>query len=1052
MTVEVAEDVSASSMAAALYNELFWFLIGFVIIRVGLRAGLMPRLRIQLPWKRWDWGGAGTAATAEAQRRRAVSKAICANAAAGKHQAVLDTWRRESVCTPLPADALALVAETLAALKADHLAEDLVGHMQKHGGELSRPATLHSLLNALTVSGHLLKAEALAVLAGERLGLGRDTRSLEILVGGFAAADDEKKVCVLLRSLPAEVGSEAAARLHFVAVKGFLKSGAVQAAARQCEQMQRRGVPPSPRCLGDLLRIARGRNELGAVLDLLDGAVPVPAEAAAPALSDCLLREDHETASRVERLVRAHGSLTYTVFEPLLKINAKADGDHAMELLKEMQECGFFASEGLCGSLLARCAEVQNLKFAEALLEYLRSRSMMSLALYKTLMKVYACSGLFEKACDLYDDVVRDGIEPDSVMYGCLVKFAVKCSRKSLSWKLFEKANGGDVQNYMWLMRAAGRDGDVDGALSLLRKLKETQAEGVDASVYNCALDVCVSNGDTQQAEGLLTEMCAAGLHNQVTYNTLMKGHVAKGDVEAARRVLSQMARAGLTPDGVSYNCLLSAVVSAGDLQQAWCIISEMDRNRVPLDHYSVSIMMKAARRAKHTRDADRALSVLDRTSVCICEDEVLFNSALDACIHRRDTERLARVVAGFAEFGQAKLRPSVHTYGLLIKACSLLQRLPSCRELWKEMTQQRSITPTDITLSCMLDALVCGHAVDEAVTLFRKWQPIVPANTVIYATLIKGFASNGDPKRAMDIFRELREEGLPMNLVAYTTLIDAQARVGDMEKATDLLRMMEQDGCQPNLITYSSLVKGHCVRGSLREAFAALQEMLRRGIAADTVIYNTLLDGCVRHSKFDLADQLLADMNKCNVERTNFTISIVVKMWGKRRRLDEAFQVVRDSQQDRGMRLDAQVGTCLISACLLNRAIDRALQAFEDLKRWPDGTPDAGTYGALIAGLVRHGRCRKAAELAEEACGLAEGPRASLWPLSEETLDVLFKALKAEGLYEELGQAIASRISELGPSPHGAHRNARWQSRAGQVPCRPAAPGAVRSRTRGGW
>merc|ERR1719222_1840867 len=101
---------------------------------------------------------------------------------------------------------------------------------------------------------------------------------------------------------------------------------------------------------------------------------------------------------------------------------------------------------------------------------------MMSLAVYKTLMKVYACCGLFDKACDLYQQVLADGIQPDHVMYGCLVKFAVKCGRTDLSKELFEKSEGGDIQNYMWLIRAAGREGNVKRALELLRGLEGKMA------------------------------------------------------------------------------------------------------------------------------------------------------------------------------------------------------------------------------------------------------------------------------------------------------------------------------------------------------------------------------------------------------------------------------------------------------------------------------------------------------------------------------------------------------------------------------------------------
>merc|ERR1719162_832366 len=124
------------------------------------------------------------------------------------------------------------------------------------------------------------------------------------------------------------------------------------------------------------------------------------------------------------------------------------------------------------------------------------------------------------------------------------------------------------------------------------------------------------------------------------------------------------------------------------------------------------------------------------------------------------------------------------------------------------------------------------------------------------------------------------------MNLVCYTSLIDAQARAGNMDQALEILKLMEADDISPNWITYTALVKGYCVRGDMDEALNVFQMMVNRGIPADTVLFNTMLDGCVRHSHFELADSMLLEMSKFDARPSNVTVSIVVKMWGKRRRL----------------------------------------------------------------------------------------------------------------------------------------------------------------------
>jgi len=283
-----------------------------------------------------------------------------------------------------------------------------------------------------------------------------------------------------------------------------------------------------------------------------------------------------------------------------------------------------------------------------------------------------------------------------------------------------------------------------------------------------------------------------------------------------------------------------------------------------------------------------------------------------------------------------------------------------------------------------------------------------------------------------MGIFEELQQKGVKMNLVAYTTLIDAQARAGSMDKAEELFQQMELAGCEPNHITYSIVIKGYCFKADLPRAFELFQEMLGRGLKADAVVFNTLLDGCVRHSCFDLADELLASLEKYNISPSNFTLSIVVKMWGRRRQLDLAFEAVRcmPKKYPGSCRMDAQAGNCLLSICMQNGAPDRAVEAFREMETWPDfGFPEEQAYNVLISGLVKHRRrdqdLRLAAAFAEEAClrgcwssggraAAAHQQRQSSYGV-EPILQLLRALARDEHLDEELGRPLAAKLRSHG-------------------------------------
>eukprot|EP00932_Pfiesteria_piscicida_P015149 SRR837773.27158.p1 GENE.SRR837773.27158~~SRR837773.27158.p1 ORF type:complete len:153 (+),score=6.45 SRR837773.27158:51-509(+) len=137
----------------------------------------------------------------------------------------------------------------------------------------------------------------------------------------------------------------------------------------------------------------------------------------------------------------------------------------------------------------------------------------------------------------------------------------------------------------------------------------------------------------------------------------------------------------------------------------------------MPIDSYVISTLMQLCRKLPDRKEALKTLAILDRPDVKIFDDEIVFNTVLDACIFRRDMRRLAWTVDGYSG---SNVRASTRTYGLLIKACAVLHRTQSCRSFWKEMVEERQMLPTDVTLGCMIDALIEAGCIDEGLALFR--------------------------------------------------------------------------------------------------------------------------------------------------------------------------------------------------------------------------------------------------------------------------------------------------------------------------------------------
>jgi len=938
-------------------------------------------------------------------------KTIEAEVTAGHMISAVKAWRSVKARMPTQFETLKLVVQAILEVEPTSLEKEITEHMSDHREVLGNARTAATILDVIARAGQITLMEQVHKSFCDSLRIRPSAQIYEVLLGGHASVGDERKVAEICSELQSN-HMKITARGYSLTIKGFLKNNMVDASLKHILDMHHAGFTVPSFATTQLVREACESQQGLEIFAAFEEHISLPQEAAVLLLEECLKRSDLSQARRIEQLARKQGSgpLPVGAYTALLK-NCVIHSDlYALELFEEMQKLNVRISDRLCVGLLARSAETKFLRFAEEIVKVVRKRDGMTLAVYSALMKVYAYSGMYDKACDLYDQIIAQGMEPDNVMYGCLMKFAVECGRTDLSRDLFSKVPTFDIQHYMSLIRAAGRDKNIDRAFQVLQKLKESGVTA-DLAVYNCVLDVCVSAGDMSRARELIAEMRTISKLDMIAYNTFLKGFCGVGDIHGAKELLLEMESAGMPPNDVSYNCMINAAVSKGLWQEAWSTVDMMERSGVKVDHYTVSILMKALKKSKDSRNVGRALALLDHSGLDPCSDEVMLQTLLETCIRHREHFRLQSITKSFEK---SSLQPSVFTYGSLIKACSILKRVDKCWELWSKMADERAMEPNDIVLGCMLDALVCNDHVEEALSLFKKYQEKVRPNTIIYSTLMKGFANSRQASRAMDMWREMRESGMSMNTVVYNGVIDAQARLGLMDEVSLLVQTMDKDGCEPDPITYSTIVKGYCVSGMLDKAFDVFRSMQQNQMANDSIVYNTLLDGCVRQNRMDLADLLLEDMDTFNITPSNFTLGNMVKMWGRRKRLDKAFEIIEEIPKKHGFKANAQAKTCLMFACLNNHDVDAALRVFEGLRSSDKGA-DWKTYASIIGGTVRHGCVEQAVALVEDAYGLnGEAKVKAVSPghgLDTDCLEQLLHSLVQKGQMKSLGLPLLNKL-----------------------------------------
>lgn len=555
-----------------------------------------------------------------------------------------------------------------------------------------------------------------------------------------------------------------------------------------------------------------------------------------------------------------------------------------------------------------------------------------------------------------------------------------------------------DLQRALASIKSHARNKDLKSATATFNRIKNSGVV-MRPAIYNGYLDACVQSGDVDASLNLFEEMKTLCYVDVVSYNTLLKAYLSAGRLAEARALVQEMDSAGLAANKVTYNELLNAKVAAKDRQGMWEIVNEMQRAGLKVNLITCSILLKSLTPNSGESDLPRIMKHIDSVEEPI--DDILFSSIIEACIRIKHLDILSDFLARYRSKANNFAGLSAFSYGAMIKAFGEAGNVHQVRELWALM-QGNDVNPTATTIGCVVEALVVNKQPDEAWQLCQE-QLEHPdrkgmINTVVYSSVLKGFAAARRMSKVMSVYKDIRKEGIPCNTITYNTLLDACAKCASMDLAAGLLEDMRTSGIEPDIITYSTIIKGYCLSGDVGRAFSVLEEMKQDGqFAPDEIMYNSLLDGCAKQRNLNDALRVFEEMKEAKIKPSNFTLSILVKLLGNARRLGQAISTVEELSAQHGLRLNIQVYTCLVHACIQNRRLERALAVYEDMIK-ERCNADEKFYGVLVKGCLQLHQPTKAIDVIRAAYKLpgssfSSGPRV----VGVDALDEMLQKISKE-------------------------------------------------------
>lgn len=515
-------------------------------------------------------------------------------------------------------------------------------------------------------------------------------------------------------------------------------------------------------------------------------------------------------------------------------------------------------------------------------------------------------------------------------------------------------------------IRNAAVKGSLDDAIAVFRACpKQCTLQ------YNAVVDACLVCGDILAAKNFTSEAIAAGSADITTYNTLVKIHLRSGSFQEAQSVIIDMRAARIEPNTTTFNELLDAAVSKNSTD-VWRIVDEMEAAHVKPNQITCSIVLKSVQSAPHSKHyLDKALALLDKITECM--DEVLLSSVIEACIRVDRIDRLRIFLRNQRNDTRFRITSS-HAYGSLIRAYGATKDIDAVWEAWRELRARR-IELTSVTIGCMVEAVVTntgpanGYELIRELIMHAETRPLI--NSVIYGSVLKGFSHHRDFDKVWAVYKEMCQEGLQLSIMTYNTLVDACARCGEMSRVSFLLNDMVDNQIQPSIVTYSAIMKGYCQENRIDKALEVMDEMRRTSkFQPDEHIYNTIIGGCARKGMYDKGVALLEEMCQAGIAPSNFTLSVLVKLASRSRRLDKAFELVEELPRKFNFRLNVHVYNNLIQATLTHKDLRHAFQVIERML-CQRVRLDVRTYSLLLRACVDANDSETAAGLLRAGLGL---------------------------------------------------------------------------------
>ncbi|XP_024540112.1 pentatricopeptide repeat-containing protein At2g40720-like [Selaginella moellendorffii] len=519
-------------------------------------------------------------------------------------------------------------------------------------------------------------------------------------------------------------------------------------------------------------------------------------------------------------------SFTFTaVLKACVSVKRALSGGKAIHF--QILESGLEDDEIIGTSVVSMYGKCSSLADARAWFDGVCVRRPHGVVLWNAMISAYVQNGCCGQSLELFTLMLLEGVAPNSVTYVTVLN---ACSStltlgigKAVHICVCDLGLESDVILGTALLNMYGKSGKLDEARKIFERI-----EAPDLVSWNSMISALVRDSQGDGARTLFKQLLLEGLSpNEITLISTINACACPEDLTEGKLIHACSCESGRASVLFVRNALVDMYGKCGCLEKARELFESetVERNLV-----SWSVMVAAYAENGHGHEALQLfrMMILEGESL----DSVVFVNVLNAC------SSAGNAAAGEALHGnlvEAGFESDVVAATALANMYIKCGRLEDGRRVFDRM-EARNV----VSWNTMISGYAQNGRPKEALELFHQMDPGV-ADKRTYVAALDACACSVAATEGKLIHQQILQQKMSVDVILGTAIVNMYGKCGCLSEAREFFDSIPL----PDVVTCNAMIAGYAQHGHLRKALGLFAKMKQEGVRPDGATFVSVLCAC---------------------------------------------------------------------------------------------------------------------------------------------------------------------------------------------------------------